>query len=194
MNFKFTILLVIFILGLVYILIPGPSSINDFSALPNSTKSTEPGDTYQNPNIAAYFSDFDRVGITNFYINDFKSLYLFGFLIPPLRLNYPPEDANTFVKDQISTTFLEEYIYPLKGSIFVAGWEPVIYNNIKNRPHTFVGDHIQLFGAGRYYNSKTTLRFYPAPLWARVIVYLGIWGSILGLWFLSKKVFNWRKK
>ena len=49
---------VIFLLGLVYLLVPGPSKIEDFPPLPTSTKSALEGDTIQNPNIAAYYSNF----------------------------------------------------------------------------------------------------------------------------------------
>ena len=44
----------LFLVGLTYLLIPGPASINDFYLLPGSTKSDLTGDTIQNPNIAAY--------------------------------------------------------------------------------------------------------------------------------------------
>lgn len=182
------ILIVVFILGLIYILTPGPSSIDDFSSLSNSVKSNELGDTIQNPNVAAYFSDFDRNGITGFYRNDFANKFFFGGLIPPFTLNYPPKDANTDIRDQLHVTFLEEYTYPLKGSIFVGGYEPFIENEMLGREHFFIRDHIQVIKqSDRYFNSKTTLRFYPANWIVSILVYLGIWIASITLYKLSRK-------
>jgi hypothetical protein len=184
--------LIIFILGLIYILSPVPSSVYDFKALPNSFKSDEPGDTIQVPNVTAYYSDFNRAGITSFYRQDFRSLYWFGQFLPPVILNYPPEDAYTDIRDQLLVTFIEEYSYPLKGSVFVGGYEPVVENNIHHSLHTFVGDHIQLHQKGRYYNSKAILRYYPAPIFVSLLVYLGIWVGSIVMFKLIKQVFKKR--
>ncbi len=185
---KKKILVSIFILGLVYILAPGPTSVNDFPSLANSLKSSEPGDTVQVPNIAAYFSDYDRAGITSFYRGAFRNLYLVNKLIPPISLNYPPENANSFVRDQQVSTFLEEYLYPLRGSIFVNGYDPNVENEMKKRNHTFIGDHLHI--QGRYFNSKTTLRFYPADSFNRLIVYFGIWIAGIAIYELGIREFR----
>ncbi len=188
-NMKYFFIL-LFILGLAYILSPTPTSVYQFKQLPNSYQSDEPGDTVQVPNVTAYYSDFNRAGITQFYRQDFRNKYWFGGFLPPVVLNYPPEEAYSDIRDQLNVTFMEEYLYPLKGSIFVGGYEPVVEDNIKNKKHTFVGDHIQLHMTGRYYNSKTTLRFYPAPIWLSLIIYLGIWATIIFGFKLIRKVFK----
>lgn len=175
----------IFLVGLIYVILPGPSSIDDFSPLPGSVKSDLAGDTWQNPNIAAYFSDFDRAYITEFYRDRFAGKFLFGTLFPPLTLNHPPEYAYTYIRDQQFSTFLEEYTYPLRGSLFVNGYEPVVENNMFNKPHNFVADHIYHYEIP--YDSKTTLRFYSAPFFYRILVYLGIWFSILAIYRISLK-------
>lgn len=182
-------LIIVFLLGLAYLFWPGPSDISDFPPLPNSLKSDEPGDTTQVKNITAYFSQHDRAAITNFYKNWFQTSS-FGFL-PPISLNHPPEESHQFVRDQQTSTFLEEYVYPLRGSIFVNGYEPVIENSIHNRPSNFFGNMIHI--NGNYYVSKTTLRFYPVPILFRLIVYAGIWISILGIYKLSMKIWRERK-
>ena len=179
--------IVIFILGLIYILAPGPTKIEDFSPIPNSLKSDEPGDTYQNPNIVAYFSDFDRAGITKFYYQSLRDLF-FIKIIPTVALNHPPEYSKNVVRSEVYVTFLEEYVYPLRGSLYVAGYEPFVDNNILKREHNFVGDHLHI--KGRYFNSKVTLRFYPTDLFDRLLVYIGIWLSLFGLVEVSKKVFT----
>ncbi len=177
----------LFVLGLVYILLPGPTSINDFPPLPNSVKSDLDGDTWQNPNLVAYFSDFQRKDITQFYKNFFSSSFLFGRIIPPIRLNRPPEEAYQYIRDQQESTFLEEYLYPLKGSIYVNGYEPLVENSMQNRVAIvgFVGNHIWF--KENPYNSKTTLRYYPVRRSVSLLVYLGIWIAALALWKVFRR-------
>lgn len=175
------ILKVIFVLGLIYIIFPGPTKIGDFPPLSPSLKSTLEGDTIQNPNIAAYFSNFRRYYITGFYKQQFANLHWFGRILQPFRLNHPPEYAFTYVRDQQESTFLEEYFYPLRESFFVNGYEPAVENKIFRKPSNFQGDHIVLRinkdSPELFFDSKTTIRFYPANIFFRVLVYLGIWVS-----------------
>lgn len=180
------VLIGLFILGLVYVLSPEPKAVGAYPPLPNSLKSDEPGDTHQIPNVAAYFSDFDRAYITSFYRNSFRMMFPFGFLLPPVTLNHPPQYARMMIRDQLYVTFLEEYLYPLRGSIMVAGYEPYIDNELLKRDHTFLGDRIHI--NGRFFVSKITLKFYPTDWYVRLIVYLGVWFSIIGIYQLSKKV------
>lgn len=170
------ILFVLFLAGLVYLILPGPTRIEDFPPLPNSVKSDEPGDTYQNPNIAAYFSNEWRKEATGFYLKEFQALHcekLFGIFpnpicyIPPIRLNHPPELAFEYIRDQQLTTYLEEYLYPMRESIFVNGYEP--YDK-SGRP--FDGKSQPLTANGVEYPTKTTLRYYPSNTFSRVFVYI----------------------
>lgn len=178
--FKFIFLFFSLIL-LIYLLIPGPSSINDFPALPNSAKSTLEGDTIQIPNISAYFSDNYRLFTTNFYQINYKKLLLIPF--PPIRLNYPPEFAFVAIKDQTKSTYLEEYVYPLRDSLYVNGYEP-FYENGEPK---FWGSVKADEGSGIYYN-KVTLRYYPSPIWVRLIVWLGIIFSIFFVWKTGRRI------
>lgn len=187
MIIKF-IAVIIFILGLVYILSPGPTKIEDFPPIPDSLKSDEPGDTYQNPNIVAYFSDFDREKITRFYRSAYQKNHFLVGLLFPISLNYPPETARAVIRNEQVSTFLEEYVYPLRGSILVNGYEPFVENEIKKREHWFIRDRIHI--NGRYFVSKSTLRFYPNDAFDRIIVYFGIWLAGFALFELSKKTFQ----
>lgn len=180
----------IFFLGLIYILTPEPGSIDNFPPLSDSIKSTDPGDTYQNPNIAAYYSDFDRDGITNFYKSRYREKFFWGELIPPISINYPPRAAYQYVKDLQDSIFLEEYVYPLHGSIFVNGEVPYLDNEIRKQPHTFLGDRIHI--NGRFFVSKTTLRYYPSDTIFRFLVYIGIWIGIFTIYMVARKVFRER--
>lgn len=171
----------IFTFGLIYILYPSPSSIDIFPPLPASVKSDLEGDTIQNPNIAAYFSNFRRDFITKYYKDFFKKT-IFSFLnLPVISLNHPPEAAYKYIRDQQESTFLEEYVHPLRESMFVNGYEPLVQNIINNRQRSDLGDRVEFKDI--YYNSKTTIRYYPTLLIFRLLVYLGVW---VGLFFLSK--------
>lgn len=163
----------LFIIGLIYVLLPGPSRVEDFPPLPESVKSDLPGDTIQNPNIAAYYSNYQRDFLTKIYQDAYEKLLIPGIKLPSIRLNHRPEDANKYVRDQQESTFLEEYIFPFRGSLFVNGYEPEVENKILNRTQDFIGNHIEHYG--NYYVSKATIRFYPSSLISRVFVYVGVW-------------------
>lgn len=169
------LLFFLFIVGLIYVVVPVPDSVEEFFPPTDSIRSDLDGDTWQNPNIAAYFSDFKRESITEYYREQFAAMHFFGRILPPVSLNHPPEYAYTYIRDQQESTFLEEYLYPLRESIFVNGYEPMIENQMFKKKSNFVGDHI--YYQGVYYDSKTTLRFYPSNPIFRVLIYVGIWLS-----------------
>lgn len=180
---------VLFSIGLIYIFYPGPSSINDFPPLPDSKKSDEVGDTIQTPNVAAYFSFLKREDVTKFYKNTYEKQSFVPFNIPSIRLNHPPEETYSYVRDQLKTTFLEEYTFPMRDSLFVAGLDRKIYNDLEHIPHNFNNDTIYIDGV--YYNSKITLRYYPSNDLVRLFVYLGIcyFGYLLVKLFIK----SWRE-
>lgn len=170
------------IMLLLYMIIPGPDTISDFPALPNSVKSQLEGDTIQVPNVSAYFSynyrDFVIPYYNYFY---FKNTYL---PFPPIRLNYPPEFAYTAIKDQTHSTYLEELVYPLRDSVFINGFEPFYQ---KGQPKFDGASKIGVHGID--YDTKVTLRYYPSPIWVKFVVWIGINISIIGIFLISKKAF-----
>lgn len=159
---------------------PGFNTINNFPPLPESVKSTEEGDTIQVPNVAAYFSNSFRKMVIAYYQEQYL---LNGLPLLPWRLNYPPEYAYTAIKDQTRSTYLEELIFPLRDSLFINGYEP-FYEDGKPRfrgaTNIVIGD--------KFFNTKTNLRFYPSPIWVRVIVWMGVNLSLILLWKMSKEV------
>jgi hypothetical protein len=162
----------LFFLGLIYLIWPGPSTIGDISALPQSTKSKEPGDTTQVTNVAAYFSNMRRQAVTRFYYQNFSYLNILGIPIPPIKLNRPPEESYTYIRDQQPSTYLEEYVYPFRDSIYVNGFEPF---NEKGQPYKLGATDIYIEGA--FYDTKTTIRYYGSSIVWRLIIYIGIWIS-----------------
>lgn len=177
------ICIIIFFLGLAYLLWPGPSSINDFPALEGSLKSDEPGDTWENPNNAAYFSNFRRPYVIDFYKNQFSYLQPLGITIPPLRSNHPPEEAFTFIRDQQQSTYLEQYSYPLRDALFINGFEPF---DEKGKPWREGATRMYPHEI-EFYDTKTTIRYYGSSVTSRLIVYLLIWVSLYFLYKLTKK-------
>jgi len=180
---------------LVYLVLPGPSSIEEFKPLPNSAKSTLSGDTVQVPNVVGYFSNNYRAFVTDFYQADFGRLTALPFA--PWRLNYPPEFAYTAIKDQTQSTFLEEYYYPLRGSLFVNGLEPFYEDGTPK----YWGANPFVVPDGTYdeqnsqpkmvsFENKTTLRYYPVALWSRLVIWMGINLSVIGLWVVGRRI--WR--
>jgi hypothetical protein len=173
-------------LFLIYLLMPGPSSIYDLPDLPNSMKSTLEGDTIQVPNVKGFFSDNYRDFATGFYRSAYQKTTLFPF--PPLRLNYPPEYAFTAIKDQTESTYLEEYVYPLRDSLYVNGLEPFDSATKKGR---FTGATYVYEDDNHKFETKVTLRYYPSPMWARVLVWMGINISLVAVYVIGKKVFKY---
>lgn len=166
---------------LIYMVWPGPNKISDFEGLPNSSKSTLEGDTIQIPNVSAYFSDNFREFIVPFYKENFQKLNNFPF--PPIQINRPPEHSWIAIKKHTDTTYIEEFVYPLRGSLYVNGFEP-FYSDGSPK---FWGSTVFTIGEVSYL-TKTTLRYYPSNLLARIIVWVGIVSSVYLLYKVGRKI------
>lgn len=162
-------------------ILPGPTKISDFKALPSSDKSTLSGDTYQIPNVSAYFSNNYRGFVVPFYIANYWAKTFFPF--PPLRLNHPPEFSWKVIKVNTDSTYLEELVYPLRDSIYVNGFEPFYEDGTQK----FWGA-AKFFQDNAYFETKATLRFFPSPFIVRILVWLGIISSIFMLYKLGKEI------
>lgn len=169
------------LLFLIYLILPGPTSIDDFPALPNSTKSTLEGDTIQMPNISAYFSNNYREFSVPFYNQHFRQKTMLPF--SPFRLNYPPEFAFIGIKDQTQATFLEESFYPLRDSLFIAGLEPFY----KDGRVKYDGANKFIIG-NQLLDTKVTLRYYPSHIIVRILVWFGIMAAIFFTWRIGKRI------
>lgn len=180
-NFKFSLFHIFSILLLLYMIWPGPSKIANFKALPSSDKSTLEGDTIQIPNVVGYFSDNYREFVTPFYAKNFQTLSHFPFA--PLRLNHPPEYSWTAIKKYTDSTYIEEYVYPLRDSIYVNGFEP-FYSN--GEPKFWGSSKFEVDGNSWF--TKTTLRYYPSKLIVRILVWFGIVSSTYFLLKLGRKI------
>jgi hypothetical protein len=106
------VLFILFFLALIIYVIP---SSPDFpSGLPNSYQSGEPADV-ETPLRRGYYTNMSRAEVIAYYQSVFG-----GY-----TLNYPPEEAQTIIRDQTKSTFLEEMVHPLRESIYINGFEPI---------------------------------------------------------------------
>ena len=155
------------ILILVYLLLPSTSFPQP---LPDAVQSQEPGDQRDLEHFRAYFTDLPRREVISHYQRQFK---LSGGLvvIPSYRLNYPPEEAFTYIADQTLSNYLEEIVYPLRESLFINGYEP-----------KDADDKISV--NGRPYFSKVTIRYYQSNPALRVVVMALSLGA---LWWLGRE-------
>ena len=141
----------------VYVVLPNPS----FPAPPSdSLQSGEPADV-EDTLRRSYFTDFTREEVMAHYLNEFKQY-------PALRLNYPPEEAQSIIRDQARSTFLEEVVHPFRESVFINGFEPKEAKDV-------------IIISGTQYRQKITVKYIPSNPFLRIlfIMLIGFFGIVL---------------
>lgn len=166
-------------LSLTYLLIPTPT----LKDLPNSAKSTEPGDTIQLKNVSAYYTNLSRTEVINFY----KSSYTGPILI---RLNHPPELSKTIIKDTIQSYYFEEFYLPFKESLYINGfeWE----NDVFTKPEKRIKN--KLIFEGKEYRSKITLKTIPTSIPYRLTAFFATEVALLSICFIYIKLIKKNEK
>ncbi len=163
MKPKHFIIGLIYIIGVVYLVLPTPQTPD----LSSAVRSDEAGDTWQHPDQKGFYTDMTRAQV----IREMQSKFvtkIFNISIPSYRLNYRPEESFEYVRDQVPSNYLEEIVYPMKDSLFVNGWEP------KNAPINRNIDPKYIPGnlfKENYYLSKVTLRPVSSPVYARLLIW-----------------------
>lgn len=99
--------------------------------------------------------------------------------LPTLSLNYPPEEAQTIIRDQTRSSYLEELVHPFRESVYVSGFIP------KVRKDAIVIE-------GREYYQKITVRYVPSSLPVRLLYGLLI-SVVIYSYFIWFKRFIWKK-
>jgi hypothetical protein len=147
---------------------PFPKTLWDF------VSSNEPADK-ETPLRRGYYTNITREQLMDHYSKEFG----WGE-----RLNYPPEEAQTIIRDQTHATFLEEIVHPMRESIFIAGNE--------------LGSGMGAFEInGKVFNQKVIVRYVGSNVFIRIFIGLSTLGLI---WILgsewvktvkvSKKIFR----
>lgn len=148
------------LLFLFYIALPTPAFPEP---LDDALRSKEPADL-ETPLRKGYFTNATREEVMLHYKNQFKWGY---------RLNYPPEESQTIIRDQTHSTFLEEIVHPFRESIYISGYEPKDIN-------------MGLTVEGLSWRQKVIVKYVPSSLIIRIIVCLLIvisWPVVIREWF-----------
>lgn len=90
---------------------------------PDSIQSQEPSDT-ETPLRRGYYTNYSRQEVLDWYKMQFEKSGFLGLSMPTPLLNYPPEYAESIIRDQTSSSFLQEYTHPLRESIYINGFKP----------------------------------------------------------------------
>jgi hypothetical protein len=166
--------LFLFLLGLWYIVLPVPHLTRDFISSQNAVIGKSSEVKY------IFYTNQWRSSVTEYYQKKFREshcqgnsvLNLFCY-INPIILNYSPLLATTLIDSKQQSTYLEEYIYPLKDSIIVNGYEPYDQNGKQ-----FDKSSQPLVFNGKQYHAQVTVRYYSSSFVSRIFIYLFICLSI----------------
>src|SRR5258708_6018642 len=140
--------LILFGIGfLVYLAKPAPF---DFPAPPpGSFQSVEDADI-ESPLRRAYFTNYTREQVIAHYKNQFRMKNI------TLELNYPPEDAQTLIRDQTRSYYLEELVHPFRESLYINGFIPQVAKD-------------DIWYKGVHYEEKITIKYVPGSLGIRIL-------------------------
>ena len=145
-----------FVLALVflgYLFLPDP----DFPIPPaDALQSFEPADT-ETSLRRGYYTNLTRDEIMTHYLSQLTKSTFLNIPLPTYRLNYPPEEAQTIIRDQTKSTFLEEIVHPFRESVYINGYEP---KDVK----------IPVESGGRSWRQKIIVRQVPSRVWLRVFL------------------------
>lgn len=147
-----TILSVLLIIFFLYLILPSP----EFPQPPSDSIQSIEGGDIETPLRRAYFTLFTRQEILTHYQNEFSKSSFLGIPLITYRLNYPPEEAQTLIRDQTRSTFLEEIVHPLRESFFVNGFKPSMAKD-------------DIWYKGVNYQQKITVKYVPGNLIIRLI-------------------------
>ena len=166
-NIVISVIFTLFIIYYVY-----PKSPEFPKTLPNSVQSFEPADV-ETPLRRGYYTNLNREEVISFYENEFNKD--FKYYSP--RLNYPPEEAQTIIRDQTKSTFLEEIVHPFRESLYINGFEP------KTEEYKIIKD-------GVHWKQKIIVRYVDSSLYLRIIITILIGISL----YLLLDTFKFKKR
>lgn len=144
----------------LYALIPSPK----FPQPPaNALQSKEPADT-ESIYRRSYYTNYTRAEIMSYYSSQ--------FMLPlQLRLNHPPEEAATLIRDQARSSYLEELVHPFRETLYINGFEPT-------KPTE------QIYFGSTHYNNKITIRMIPSQAVTRLTV---LFLTFITCWYFAKE-------
>ncbi len=139
----------------VYLVLPAPQ----FPPVPpTAIQSDEPGDT-ESSYRKAYYTNLSREEIMAYYFKQFGG---WG-----IKLNHPFEEAQTLIRDQTRSSYLEEIVHPGRETLYINGYVPQLPKDQINRN-------------GQHYLNKVTVRLIPSHLVARLTLLLMV--AVISYW------------
>lgn len=153
---------------LIYLAWPAPQFP---TTLWDYVSSTEPADK-ETPMRRGYYTNLTREQLMSHYVAEFG----WGE-----KLNYPPEEAQTIIRDQTKATFLEEVVHPMRESLFIAG------NELKPDKGTFEAD-------GKKFKQKVIIKYVNSNVLVRLFIGLSTLGLVwilTGEWVKTVKTSKW---
>jgi hypothetical protein len=148
------LLVLLLILYIAYLALPNQDYPNP---PPHSLQSNEPADSENLDVRRAYFVNNNREEVVSYYQGQIDTSVFLGIPLPTYRLNYPPEESQTIIRDQTRSSYLEEIVHPFRESVFVNGFFP---GSEKDTIHI----------EGKYWVQKVTVRYVSSGILARVII------------------------
>lgn len=134
---------------LAYVILPAPTFPNPPKG---ALQSNEPADM-ESPLRRGYFTNLIREEIIAHYKIEFNKQNNFF----TLRLNYPPEESQTIIRDQTKSTFLEELTHPFRESLYVSGFES------EGTIYEFKVD-------GEVWDQKIIIKYVPSSIYIRLMI------------------------
>lgn len=117
---------------------------------PGAVQSMEKADI-ESTSRRAYFTNYTREQVVAHYQNQFRYKNF------TLRLNYPPEDAQSLIRDQTRSYYLEELVHPFRESLYINGFIAQVPKD-------------DIWYKGIHYEEKITIKYVPGSLVLRVFV------------------------
>jgi len=140
------LLLIVFGIGF-FVYLSRPASFDFPAPPPDSVQSNEFADK-ESPLRRAYFTNYTREQVIAHYKNQFKMRFA------TFELNYPPEEAQTLIRDQTRSYYLEELVHPFRESLFVNGFVPQVAKD-------------DIWYLGVHYQEKITIKYVPSSFGVR---------------------------
>jgi len=141
------IICLLLLLTILYLVYPSKNFPNP---PPSSLQSFEPADT-ESPNRRSFYTNLPRGEVMAYYRDNYNKY--------AIRLNYPPEEAQTLIRDQTRSSWLEELYLPMRDSFLINGYYP-----------TKPTEQININGV--HYLNKITIRYVPSHSISRLTILL----------------------
>lgn len=165
------------VVGVIYLALPNC----DFPPpLPDAIVSQEPADL-ETPLRRGYFTNYSRDEVLSWYGTKFNCANLFGITFPKLLLNYPPEYAETIIRNRTDIGWLQEYVYPFREGIYINGYAPV---DSFGQPVLTVNNLL--------WKQKIIIKHVHGNMWAREIIFIASMFGMAALYNEFIKLFKKR--